>query len=587
MSRIAVVERSKCHPVKCGGYLCAKVCPVNRGGKDCIVQGVDNKAQISEMLCIDCGICIKKCPFKAITIINLPHVLTQDPVYRYGVNKFELFRLPVPHEGKVVGLLGANGIGKTTALKLLSGELRPNLGKENDLSDKEVIAAFKGSELQGYFEESLKGKVKVSYKPQHIDKIPDRFSGKVEKLLLKFGAEAKIKDLAKRLGVIDVLKKDIGKLAGGELQKVAIIIAMLKEADLYFFDEPASYLDVKERIRVAKVIRELSEKKAVLVVEHDLLILDYLADLVHILFGQAGVYGVTSHPYSGKNGINTYLSGYLSDENVRFREEEIKFEVSVSDGKKLGETFVSYPGFGKQLGDFKLTVAESDIYKKEIVGVVGPNSIGKTTFMKVLAGLLKPDEGDVGLNLKIAYKPQYVKAESVGVMKVFLEVNKQALSQENKLLILRPLELEDLLEKNLDELSGGELQRVAIAVTLLQKADLYLFDEPSTYLDVEQRLQASRVIQKVIKSREAAALVIDHDLLFISYLSDRVLVFDGTPAKLGKAEEIKGVKEGMNFFLKELDITCRRDPETKRPRVNKHDSVKDREQRKSGVYFEI
>jgi len=120
MSRIAVVERSKCHPVKCGGYLCAKVCPVNRGGKDCIIQGSDNKAQISETLCIDCGICIKKCPFKAINIINLPHVLTQDPVFRYGVNKFELFRLPIPHEGKVVGLLGANGVGKTTTIGKLA-----------------------------------------------------------------------------------------------------------------------------------------------------------------------------------------------------------------------------------------------------------------------------------------------------------------------------------------------------------------------------------------------------------------------------------------------------------------------------------
>ncbi|MBD3263120.1 ribosome biogenesis/translation initiation ATPase RLI, partial [Candidatus Woesearchaeota archaeon] len=324
--------------------------------------------------------------------------------------------------------------------------------------------------------------------------------------------------------------------------------------------------------------------KSVIVVEHDLLILDYLADLVHILFGKAAVYGVVSHPKSAKAGINTYLSGYLKDENIRFRDHAIKFEIAPPK-KAKGDLFMNWPKLTKKLSSFNLEVESSEIYKKEIVGIVGANAIGKTTFAQILAGELKPDSGEIKHKVKISYKPQYIEPTKTKVLATLMKINKETLSQENKISIINPLQIEHLLNKNLDELSGGELQRIAIAACLLREADLYLLDEPSTYLDVEQRLAASKTIQKVIKSREAAALVIDHDLLFISYLSDRLLAFSGEPGKTGQANKIISVKKGMNDFLKELGITCRKEPETGRPRVNKPDSVKDREQKEKGEYY--
>ena len=587
--RIAIIKKEKCNPTKCGGYLCAQVCPINRAGKDCIVKGDPRRLEkptISETLCIGCGICTKRCPFDAITIINLPEALKEEPVFRYGVNAFELFRLPTPQNKQVVGILGANGIGKTTALELLAGLKKPNLGEiEKQPTDKEIIKHFKGTELQAYLQKLFSSGIKISYKPQYIDKIPDQFKGKVIDLLLKLADEPAIKKITEKLGISEILDRNLDKLAGGELQKVAIAAAILKPADLYLFDEPASYLDVKERVRVAKVIRELAEDKAVLVVEHDLLILDYLADLVNILFGQTAVYGVVSHPKSCRAGINTYLSGFLRDENIRFRDQPIKFEAGMIEKPKTGDVFTSWSALNKEFPAFKLEVQESEIFRKEVVGIVGPNAIGKTTFAQILAGKLKPDKGNLKSKLKISYKSQYIKPNKANVLETLKEINREVLSQENKISILKPLEIEHLLNKNLDELSGGELQRVAIASCLLREADLYLLDEPSTYLDVEQRLSASRVIQKVIKSREAAALVIDHDLIFISYLSDRLLVFSGQPGKSGSAKAITSVKKGMNNFLKELDITTRRDPETGRPRVNKPGSVKDREQRSNGEYY--
>lgn len=559
---------------------------MNRSGKECIT--ISDVAKIDELLCSGCGICVKRCPFGAISIVNLPEALKEKPVFRYGENAFELFRLPIPQKGRVVGIVGANGIGKSTALELLSGILKPNLGEiSSPPSEKEVIEHFKGTELHKYFVNLFSGKVSVSYKPQYINLIPKKFEGRVIDLLLRNAAVEKVKGLASKLNFLHMLNHDLSKLSGGELQKVAIAGAILKDAELYLFDEPASYLDIKERVRVAKAIRELAESgKDVVVVEHDLIILDFLADLVHILFGQTAAYGVVSHPLSAKTGANTYLDGFIRDENIRFRPEPLKFEHHITTKESEAIPIISWPKLAKAFETFKLEVEPSELFFKEIVGVVGANAVGKTTFMRLLAGELKPDKGGLKTKLKISYKPQYPTAPNLTVKMALLKVNKKAFSQENILSIIRPLQLEHLMEREVAELSGGELQRVAIACCLLQEAEIYLLDEPSTYLDVEQRLQVARAIQKIIKDRDAAALVIDHDLLFINFISDRVMVFDGEPAKFGRARKILSVKEGMNAFLKELGLTLRKEPQTGRPRVNKPGSQKDKEQRRKGVFYE-
>ncbi len=585
MTRLAIIRKSKCHSRKCSKE-CISVCPRNRMGEECVFMGEDNKAQINEELCVGCGICTKKCPFEAITIINLPEQLREKPVFRYGENQFELFRLPIPKKGSVVGILGINGIGKTTAIEILSGLKKPNLGELNKkLLEKEIISTFKGTELQNYFTKLFANKIDVAYKPQYVDQIPRLFKGTVIQLLEKQGTKTRVKEISKKLRITDVLDRKLNDLSGGELQKVAIAAAMLKAADLYFFDEPASYLDVKERIAIAKVIQELAQEKAVLVVEHDLIILDYLADSIHILFGKTACYGIVSHPLSARNGVNTYLEGYIRNENIRFRAEPIKFHVRAGATVKNEDILASWSEIKKKLGSFSLESDKSEIRSREIVGIVGANGIGKTTFVKILAGVLKADKGKINKKLKIAYKPQHIEQKKDTVLGALSAITKNVMTQKYKLEILRPLELEHLLNRSLDSLSGGELQRVYIAACLSYDADLYLFDEPSTYLDVEQRLQAARTIQKVIKSREAAALIVDHDLMLINHISDRIMVFNGVPAKKGRANKIESVDSGMNFFLKKLDITLRQDLESGRPRVNKAGSQKDREQKKSGKYY--
>ena len=324
MSRIAIIDQDKCHPEQCN-WLCFGACPVNRTGKECIIKG--KKAIIDEELCTGCGICPKKCPYEAIQIVNLPEELKEEPVHRFGKNAFRLFRLPIPKKGEVVGILGRNGIGKSTALEILSGKIIPNLGDfENGGNYDRVIEKYSKVSLGDYFRKLKNGEIRVAYKPQRIELLPKVFSGKVGELINRIDERDIGEKLINELGIEHLKERKLDELSGGELQKVAIIATAVKDADFYFFDEPASFADVTSRIKIAKLIRSLKEVGAVIVVEHDLATLDYISDEIQILYGVEGAFGIVSQSKGVRRGINEYLDGYLPDDNVRFRDYSIKFE---------------------------------------------------------------------------------------------------------------------------------------------------------------------------------------------------------------------------------------------------------------------
>ncbi|MCW4054983.1 MAG: ribosome biogenesis/translation initiation ATPase RLI, partial [Candidatus Bathyarchaeota archaeon] len=325
MTRIAVLETDRCRVKKCD-KACVSFCPMVRTRVEAIkIEG--NKAVISETLCSGCGICVKKCPFEAISIVNLPDELDKDCSHRFGPNAFKLFRLPTASPGTVLGLLGQNGIGKTTTLKVLSGEVKPNLGEfENQPAWGEIIQFYRGSTLQDYFQRISEGKLKVVHKPQYVDKIPKAVSGKVSDLLEKVNERNLLNKLAEDLELRKIWDRPLEVLSGGELQRVAMAATLSREGDVYLFDEPSSYLDVKQRLQVARAIRSLKEQdKTVIVAEHDLAIIDYLSDQICVFYGQPSVYGVVSHVHGVRTGINIYLQGFIPDENIRFRKEAIMF----------------------------------------------------------------------------------------------------------------------------------------------------------------------------------------------------------------------------------------------------------------------
>ncbi|MAG19958.1 ribosome biogenesis/translation initiation ATPase RLI [archaeon] len=575
--RLARIFKEKCNPERCSNY-CQKLCPINRKGEECIK--ITNKASINEELCIGCGIC-HKCPFEAISIINLPESLKQQPIHQYEKNGFRLYDLPLPQKNKVVGIIGKNGIGKTTAIEILTGLLKPNLG--DNASEEQILEFFKGQEIQNHFK-NLK-KLKISYKPQKIDQIPKVTKGTVKELLKKTDEKNQLEKVAKELEIDNILDNKIENLSGGELQRVAIAATVLKKASIYIFDEPTNYLDIKQRFKIAKFIRSLlNEKTSVLVIEHDLIILDYLSDIIHLMYGQEACYGIVSQPKTTKIGINTYLEGYLKQENVRFRDKKITFEEKSAIKSQKFETLTSYTEISKKLSNFTLTTEKGDIKKKQILGILGPNAIGKTTLMKILAGELKPDSGKVE-KIKISYKPQYIKSNSTDLVVTQLQQSKKFNTSKYQSLVIEPLRLEPLFNKKIKNLSGGELQKVAIALALLREADLILLDEPSAFLDIEERLLLSKTLKNFIEQEEVSALIVDHDLLFIDYISDELMIFSGEPSISGHCSSPLLMEQGMNSFLKTSKITLRRDTENLRPRINKPNSVLDKKQISSGKYY--
>ncbi len=579
MPRIAVVNNDKLKEMDKKRFIQSK-CPVNRNEKECIYFE-DSKLMIDENLCIGCGICANLAP-EAISIINLPEELDDKIIHQYGRNGFHLYSMPTPSFGNVVGIVGRNGIGKSTAVKILAGMIEPNFGsyeKEPDYSS--LVDFFKGTESQKFFERLEKGEIRVAYKPQMVEDIARKYKGTVRDLLKKVDERESLERVAKDLSLDRFLDTDVSKVSGGELQRVAIAATVLKKADLYLFDEPTSYLDIKQRIRISKFIRELAdEETAVMVIEHDLIILDYMADNIHIMYGKEGKYGITSNTHTTKSGINTYLRGYIKDSNMRFRDKPIEFMEKAPVEISRSHLMTSWKDVKKKLGRFSLEAPGGSLYRKQIVGMLGENGIGKTTFVKILAGEEDADSGETGDKLSISYKPQYIDAPEVPVITYLGDAIKKHSAS-----IVKPLGIEPLFDRNVSELSGGELQRVTIAKVLAEDSDIYLFDEPSAYLDVEQRLIVSKIIRNRMEDTGKACLVVDHDLLFVDYLSDGISVVDGEPALRGKVKGPFGMEEGMNTFLEDLELTFRRDEESHRPRANKQDSQMDKKQKSEGKLY--
>jgi ATP-binding cassette subfamily E protein 1 len=584
--RIAVIDRELCRPKVCGYYLCRKVCPVNRSGEECVsVSETDKKPLIDESKCITCGICMKKCPTNAISVVNLPGELDERPVHRHGPNMFALYRLPLPKPSSVVALIGPNGVGKSTVINILAGEIKPNGGDFGETNWENISSMFKGSELQSYFQKLSEKKISIAHKPQNVDTIPNVYKGKVGKFLKNVDENGRLDEVLSDLRIEEMINKDIKTLSGGELQLLAVAATLLKDREFYFFDEPSSYLDIFSRLIVANEIRKLAEKAVVMVVEHDMALSDYLADSVHILYGKPSVFGIVSKPYGVRVGINAYLEGYIKEDNVRFRKEGIVFSRRAKPVRK-SSAFLGFPGFSKSFKDFSLTTQPGTLHSGEVIGILGANSIGKTTFIRMLAGDLKPDKGKPLPKMNLSYKSQRIVLKEdetdMSVME-FLESGRK-LSREGKR-IAGFLGLEKLFDRKMKTLSGGELQSAFIALNLMKDSDLVLMDEPSAFLDVEQRLRVAKLIRTMAEEKEIPFFVVDHDLLFIDVISDRVMLFSGEPGVKGRGSAPQNLKDGMNQFLKAIGITYRRDPVTGRPRINKPGSRKDREQKEKNQYY--
>jgi ATP-binding cassette subfamily E protein 1 len=503
----------------------------------------------------------------------------------------------MPRPGQVLGLVGANGTGKSTALKILAGKLKPNLGQyENKPDWQEILTYFRGSELQSYFTKVVEDTLKTSMKPQYVDNIPKAVKGTVGEVMKRKDERDALASVAASLELAKLLDHDIATLSGGELQRFAIGTVCVQECDVYMFDEPSSYLDVEQRLAAARAIRALLDTRTntyIIVVEHDLAVLDYLSDFVCVLYGKPGAYGVVTMPFGVREGINVFLAGFVPTENLRFREESLSFKVSEraeddTIAVDRAHRQFEYPTMTKSLGTFALSVEGGQFSDSEIIVLLGQNGCGKTTLVRMLAGLIKPDDENVEVpELNISYKPQKIAPTFEGTVRQLLhtKIKDSFMHPQFASDVAKPLNLEALLEQEVGNLSGGELQRTALVLALGKPADVYLIDEPSAYLDSEQRVVAAKVIKRFIMHAQKTGFIVEHDFIMATYLADRVIVYEGEPSVKCLAKRPQSLLTGMNLFLQMLEITFRRDPTNSRPRINKRGSQMDSQQKSSGNYF--
>ena len=712
MPRIAIINKEKCKPEKCSKE-CIKSCPPQKSGKIVIeiedlakslptqtnksdmvktdkstipINQLTDKqkiAKIAESLCIGCNQCVKACPFDAIKIINLPEENPADIVHRYSLNGFRLYKLPILKPNTVMGIVGANGVGKTTLIDILANKIRPNFEQFNKiLTDKEIITRFRGTVLQDYLKDLYGNKLTFSVKEQKIKQGLGKVNISVNEFIksksIDIGyliANNKIPESYYSLEIDKIINLSVQTLSGGELQRLLCWITAMIPANVYIFDEPSNFLDVKQRLEISKLIREIGstnltdlttlstvstnstastastasnqhQSKYVIVIEHDLSMLDYISDELYIVYGKPGAYGIVSKPLTTLEGINMYLSGYISSQNIRFREEEfnlkpandigitqpvlLSFEteqnkpeqnkpeqnkqiqsdkITKSD-KSVGTDEVSkteqiyqnvniwsYPAHMIEFTGYRLSIPSGTIkLSNSICVILGENGTGKTTFISWLGK---------SLGLSVSMKEQTVNIKKYinkdGTYPTVLEllhhrIKSNYFNPTFQTDVIKQLGIEELSSRRIDELSGGELQRVLIVLCLGTPADIYLFDEPSANLDIEYRLKITKIMKKFIINWNKSAFVIEHDIMMsvafaqepgssiLLVKQDSLDIIGENKIKTCSVSEPMDFSQGINGFLKLMGITMRISGHN-RPRINKFGSQLDQEQKKTGKFY--
>ncbi|XP_074348354.1 ABC transporter E family member 2-like isoform X1 [Apium graveolens] len=408
-------------------------------------------------------------------------------IHRYSPGEYKLYGLPVPKLNQVLGLVGSSLIGKSVVFDIFSRKVIPNLGRpENPPTWEEIFEYLKGSNdnMYNYFTRLVQDQVKVCVTQDSKIFARRGLRGIVGELLDsrdETGMKAKI---CSELGLNQILERNLVHMSSGEFQRFSIGLVAIQKAGVYIFEQPSNFLDVKQRHKAAQVIRSLSRPDSyVMVADNDLSVLGYVSDYICCLYGLRGAYGVVSLPLSVREGINVFLNGFVQIGNS---EESPAYEVKKASNVHAEElepvARYKYPSISITRGSFKLKLNEGEFTANQITVILGENGTGKSTFIQMLAGFLKPDTV-VGSAIQmpkfcVSYKAQKIKPYFPLSVRDLLNQNFFDACQDPEfmLYVLEPLGIIDLMKRRVIDFIRGQVQRLALCLCLGKHADLFLIE---------------------------------------------------------------------------------------------------------------
>ena len=254
-----------------------------------------------------------------------------------------------------------------------------------------------------------------------------------------------------------------------------------------------------------------------------------------------------------------FLEGEIKPENVRFRDEKIAYKHHTEERKK--DVIFRINRMEVKKGDFKVSNGkEIAIYGGEIVAIAGRNGIGKSTLCSEVFGKSREK---CAMKRQILERSREMVGGVLGKGELFSEAYK------------RSMNLDKLAFQKMENLSGGELQKVEIFKALgEEEKTLYILDEPTNMLDVTARIRLSKLLRERVNG-EKAVLLVDHDLEFVHNTADRIIIISGESGKEGRVEGIYDKDDGIRRLMKDFDLSYRRDEESNRLKLNKKGSKKD------------
>jgi ATP-binding cassette subfamily F protein uup len=481
-----------------------------------------------------------------------------------------------------IGLVGINGTGKSTFLKIISGQIKPDSGTithGNGIRVQCLSQDLQFDENRTVFEHILQGehplmKTIRGYETiiQKLNKNPDD-SG-LQKKLVEYSAsmdeqnawnfDILAKSILSKLGINDITSK-ISEMSGGQRKRIALAEALIQPADLLILDEPTNHIDYG----TIKWLEDyLSQRKgALLLVTHDRYFLNRVVNrIIEIDKGKLYSYDGNFEYFLEKKTLREEAQTSIEEKRRRLylnelkwirrgakarttkqkarinRFEGLKVNNSETPGEqielpvaytRLGKKVVEFHGVSKSFGRINIIKNFSTIINPDDrIGIVGPNGSGKTTLLNLIAGLIAPDSGEIvkGDTVKVAYYRQNNEDMDYSVRMIdYIKQTAEYVEASNGFRISASQMLERFLfdgskqRSFIKNLSGGEKRRLLLAKVLIEKPNVLLLDEPTNDLDI----QTLEVLEEYLEYFKGAVIVVSHDRYFLDKTTDKLIAVNG------------------------------------------------------------